>query len=493
MNKGAKTYLKNIKTSPVLQNSLWGVGSNICQSLLLSLFFICTARAYDTNVFAKLLIATNVYQLITAFSALGLGQWFIREYLNNRQNIELVNKFLKMQLIFGACFYTLNILIVYNLYEDILIRKLSILLGANIIFDNVIYSIKNLNVAQQTQKKTFIVLSIDALLKTVLGITLFIYPISVLALCIFMIVLRFFTLNLFLKLGVSHFVSFLALAKVRIKKADLKHVVLLNWPFIIIGSVSIVFWRIGGIIISKVLDVNAVANYEISFKIFLLAQVVPLILTGAVFPSLNSFAKQKDMVRLRVFFRRLHISHFLYGFLAYTLIYSFSDVLITFAFGAKYIVAVPFVKQMFLVMLIFPTAYLQGNLIVSLNWEKVDMVLNVVSLVVYLAICIIGLHYFKSLAVINYAIFISFFLFQLLQDIFLIKKRLILPKGHVLCYLAFVGCLVGYHFTCLMFGAYIGFVAFWILITVLIWVSSLKDLLLPNETVLINGQVLQTT
>ena len=70
----------NLTHSSLIKNSSWGIFSNILQTVFVSLFFVIVARKYQPSVFAEFLISTTVYQVVAAFSSMGLGQWFIREY-----------------------------------------------------------------------------------------------------------------------------------------------------------------------------------------------------------------------------------------------------------------------------------------------------------------------------------------------------------------------------------------------------------------------------
>src|SRR3954467_8904531 len=91
------------KISGLFQNSLfknssWGVISQMSQTLFLSLFFVILARKYPTVIFAKYIVANAIYQLVTAFSTMGLSQWFIREFIHTEDKETLISKFIKMQI-----------------------------------------------------------------------------------------------------------------------------------------------------------------------------------------------------------------------------------------------------------------------------------------------------------------------------------------------------------------------------------------------------------
>src|SRR5680860_212167 len=116
-----------LRKNQIFVNSSWGITSQVFQSILLSLFFILIARHYATQVFANFLIATVLYQLLSAFSSLGLSQWFIREITGTENKEDLIYKFFKIQIFSGLAFYLLNIIIAFLLYEDKTIHVLTIL------------------------------------------------------------------------------------------------------------------------------------------------------------------------------------------------------------------------------------------------------------------------------------------------------------------------------------------------------------------------------
>ncbi len=285
----------HIKNSLILVNSSWGIISQVLQSVLLSLYFILIARFYSTPIFANFLIATVLYQLITAFSSLGLSQWFIREITGSDNKQDVVNRFFKIQLYAGISFYIITIIIGYLLYDDSQVHILTIILGINIIFDNLINAIKCINISEFKQKKTFTILSIESILKFVITCSLFILPFSVITLSVILIFIRLFTLNLFLNIGSSRLISLNSILRNKVTSGYLKQLIILNWPFIIIGSVSIINWRISTIIISKVLTALDVANYEISYRVFSIAQVLPIVISATIFPILIKHYKDNNI------------------------------------------------------------------------------------------------------------------------------------------------------------------------------------------------------
>ncbi|HEY8896700.1 MAG TPA: oligosaccharide flippase family protein [Niastella sp.] len=477
-----KSKLLSLFRSRLIKNSFWGIAANGLQSVLLSLFFVIVARKYTTGEFAFFLIANTIYQFLAAFSTLGLGQWFTRELVDVEDKQELVSRFVKIQLYSGSFFYLCSIGVAFLLYQDPLLQSLIVLLGVNIIFDNIIYAIKSLNIAEFNQNKTFIILIIDSVLKFAIGCLLFVFPLPIMTLSVLLIVVRFITLNFFLSVGSSKTISLRSLWKFPLAWNEVKKIVFANWPFIIIGSVSIAYWRISNIIISKTLPLADVAHFEISFRVFSIAQILPLIVSMSVFPGLVQQFKTGILQDFRNYYSKVFNYYLLFGLFSYTFIYSFADNLIPWAFGSAYNITGTYTKEMFLTILIFPTALLQANVLVAMNLERADMWFNVTSLVLNIIFCFTGFLFAKNLTTVNLAIFFSFLVFHICQDVLLVRRGMI-TVGHVFKF---------YLLTALLVGAYILlsyklppialFTGFWLLVALaFIKLPSTGFQLAPNR------------
>ena len=205
-----------------LQNSAWGLASNILQNLFLSVFFVIIVNKLSLQDYSNYLIANSLYQAVASFSALGLGQWFIRQLNEETDFGFFLNKFLKIQILAGLFFYAFYLGFIYLLYDDNTVRILGILIGVNIVFDNIIYGVKHLNIAQFEQNKTFIVLIIEAVAKLLLGLVIYIYPYTVIEMTVVLVILRIITLNLFLKISTSKLASIQSIIRLKISYSDFK-------------------------------------------------------------------------------------------------------------------------------------------------------------------------------------------------------------------------------------------------------------------------------
>jgi hypothetical protein len=116
---------------------------------------------------------------------------------------------------------------------------------------------------------------------------------------------------------------------------------------------------------------------------------------------------------------------------------------------------------MFWTIIIFPTALLQANLLVAMHMEKTDMWLNLLSLALNFIISFFGLTIFQDIAVVNYAIFISFLFFHISQDIILVQYGIHKQSGALFFYISSALLLLAYHFLSAFFSDFYFFFLFW--------------------------------
>ncbi len=457
MMKVITNILTRLNSSSLIKNSFWGLSATFFQSVFLSLFFIILARKYSTDQFADFLIATSIYQIVVAFSSMGLGQWFIREYNQQPDRILFLNKFLKIQLYLGGIFYLVNIGLAYVLYPEGQIRLLILILGINILLDNLIYSFRNLNIAESFQSKSAQIFFIDGFLRLAISCVLFVYPISIVTLTLLLLAVRLITINSFIRKATTHQVTIKGLLSCKISINDIKEQILQNWHFVVIGSLSILFGRISNIIISKFLLPQDVVNYEIAFKIFTLFLIIPSVVSASLFPLFIKHFNSGEFGKLRSNYQNAFSGYLLFAMLSYAFVYSFADAIVPFAFGDNYSSAVVCVKLMFLSFVLFPTILLQANLIIAMKMERSDMIFNFLSLVIHLAGCFVGLYFIKSLDVINYSVLISFISFHILQDALLIRKGMTSIKKCVIAYTGIAVFIFSYQYLTTNFNPYLVF------------------------------------
>lgn len=451
----------------LISNSSWGISSSIIQNILYSGFFIIVARKYEVNEFSSYIISNNIYGLMLSFSAMGLGQWFIRSLMKNDQIENNLNiaKFFKMQLILGIIFYLVNVTISALLYRNGTIIILSSILGINIIFDNLIYVIKHINIKNFEQKKTFAINISDAILKFSLAILILIIKIPLVAMALSIIFMRFISLNMFIKYGTSHNISIKQIINQYISYIEIKNIILKNYSFVIIGSISVLFWSLGGIIVSVFYSFNDVSNYEIAFKLFSMAEIIPVIVSSSIFPMLIKLDKENYYKKIQLY-KNAFIVYSIYGLLSYTFMLSYSKDIIPFAFGINFGESVKISKDMFLTMVLFPSGLLQANMLISMNQEKLDMKLNIISLTVNLLLSMAGTILIGKIFVVNYSIFIAFLVFHVLQNIYLVRFNVLSIYEVMKNYAMLISILISFEYINNVFDSKLLFFYYWIAIII---------------------------
>lgn len=446
--------------SSLLKNSIWGLVANILQTMFVSLFFICVARNYSDTDFAQFLMASTVYQILVAFSSLGLGQWFTREFVQSDNKRFFARVFIKTQCMLGVGFYVINLVVAELVYPNSQIGSLCIILGLNIIFDNLFYALRTINVAEGKQKNTIAISVFDGFIKVVLGGLVFIFPLSIILLSSILVFFRFITVNLFLRISFGERLSFREFLVVPVSIRQLANQVISNWQFVIIGSVSVIYWRLGNIFIARELLLIDVSKYEISFRIFSIFIILPTIVSATVFPKLVHYFKMNDFNGSASFYQQLSVFYNVFALISYAFIYSFGEIVLVYAFGDRYADVGDCLKQMFLTILLFPTVILQANVIISIKLERWDMICNAVSLFCNILGCFVGLYFFKSLAVVNYSIFVSFLIFHLFQNLILIKYQITTLSRSLLFYAILILFIFAYHISCYHYSPYLTFLIF---------------------------------
>ncbi len=402
-----------------------------------------------------------------SFSAMGLGQWFIRSLMkdNEIENRVTIAKFFKMQLILGLIFYLVNVTLSALLYRNETIIILSSILGINIIFDNLIYVIKHINIKNFEQKKTFAINISDAILKFTLAILIFTIKIPLIAMALSIIFMRFISLNMFIKYGTSNHITIKQIINQNIRYLEIKNIIINNYSFVIIGSISVFFWSLGGIIVSIFYSYNDVSNYEIAFKLFSIAEIIPVIVSSSIFPMLIKLDKENYYKKIQLY-KNAFIVYSIYGLLSYTFMLSYSKDIIPFAFGINFGESVKMSEDMFLTMVVFPSGLLQANMLISMNHEKLDMKLNIISLTVNLVLSMLGTILIGKVFVINSSIFIAFLVFHILQNIYLVRFNVLSIFEVMKNYGVLISIVISFEYINNVFDSKLLFFYYWIAIII---------------------------
>ncbi|MFN5480121.1 MAG: lipopolysaccharide biosynthesis protein [Chitinophagaceae bacterium] len=464
---------KKILYSKLIGNSFWGILNSIIQSTVASVFFILVARQYNKSDFSFYILANTMYSVLISFSNLGLQQWYIREMKQNT-NKSLTPLFTSIQLMSGVFFYSLNVFFVYFFYGTAELTLLSFVLGLNILFDSLIYVSKSYNIAAYQQRTTFIISMGESSVKLLIGFINLWWKMDLIRLILLLVLLRLVTMFVHIVTGPLKELQWNRLFfGLLINKKNIAEAIYRNRFFIIIGSISVLYWSIGNFLISKYLGLSYVPAYEISYKVFSIAEIIPVILSGSVFPLLIEKVKT-NKTAAHQYFTKIYWIYLIYGVFAYSLARTISPWVIPYVFGSIHEDAVKGCNEMFLTMLVFPTVLLQANMLIALGKERLDMWLNILSLIVYLSIALWGLLHLKDASWVSYGIFISFIVFHLLQDMYLYKKRFITQSHIVQSNLFLLVAFFAFEGLTTTFSLTLSFSIFWMVLILFISTYFIK-------------------
>ena len=117
-----------------------------------------------------------------------------------------------------------------------------------------------------------------------------------------------------------------------IKFKKIKYFIFKGRIFFIIGAVNIIFWRINSLLLSKLTSKIDVGLYEIAYKLFSIAQIIPVILLSTIYPIMakhfsdkNKYLIISQKVYLQILIFSVYTTLFAYYLCPYFIEYFFGD------------------------------------------------------------------------------------------------------------------------------------------------------------------------
>lgn len=411
----------------ILVNNISGLTANILQNIFLSFFFVILARAIGPEDFSTYVLGNSLYQVVGALSTFGLSNYFIREYAGgNADNSRLSTQFLCIEMMLAAAAYLVLCILSFSLYgaQDAIIR-ISLILGMNVIFDNILYCIKAVHIAGRTQYRFIRAVLLEAFLKLVLCIIFYLLPFNFTLFLWTLAAYRCFTLVVAWRSVPAH--RRLSVPSFRSLRASMdlpavRRILHAGKVFLIIGAVNVIFWRMNVLILSKMAEQKAAAFYEVAFKFFAIAQIIPVIVLGTVYPLLSEYYVS-DKRRFLEIAEKSFKQMLLFSTLVTLLAYFLSPFVIPYFMGEEYTEAARMTQHMFFTLIPFSLSLVQAYVLVASKNEKIDMWLNLLNLLINCLLAVVLIHFTGPTGSIT-AVTVSFSLFFLLQQYFLHRKGL---------------------------------------------------------------------
>ena len=413
----------------IISNTISGVAANVLQNIFLGVFFILLTKSIGLNKFSEYVIGNSLYQIVAAFSTMGLANYFIREYVQIEEKKELATlHFFATEFILSFAGYIIIILSSVTLYNnELLIIQVSSILGINILFDNLIYSVKAIHIAEKTQIVFLKITLFESLVKLALATIYYYMPFDFILFIFILVIARVLTLKLAhaslpneIKKEMATLSALKSVNKI-VKIKIIKKLIYEGRIFVIIGAVNIIFWRINSLLLSKLATKNDVGLYEIALKFFSIAQIIPVILLGTIFPVMAK--NYSDPTTYLTISKNTYLQVFTFSVYTTLLAYYLCPYFIDYFFGLEFKGAIKITQHMFFALIPFSLSLVQAYMLLSSHNEKLDMWLNIINVLFNTILGYTLIKIYGSMGSVT-SITISFVLFYFLQAIILKRKKM---------------------------------------------------------------------
>jgi O-antigen/teichoic acid export membrane protein len=207
--------------------------------------------------------------------------------------------------------------------------------------------------------------------------------------------------------------------KIEIKK--IKGLIYKGRVFVIIGAVNIIFWRINSLLLSKLATKTDVGLYEIALKFFSIAQIIPVILLGTIFPVMaKNYSDTKSYLTIS---KKTYLQVFIFSVYTTLFAYYLCPYFIDYFFGKEFNGAIKITQHMFFALIPFSLSLVQAYMLLSSHNEKLDMWLNIINVIFNTILGYTMISIYGSMGSVT-SITISFILFYFLQGIILRRKKM---------------------------------------------------------------------
>jgi O-antigen/teichoic acid export membrane protein len=413
----------------IISNTISGVAANVLQNIFLGIFFVLLTKSIGLNKFSEYVIGNSLYQIVAAFSTMGLANYFIREYVQMEEKKDYATlHFFATEFILSFIGYIIIILSSVTLYNnELVIIQVSSILGINILFDNIIYSVKAIHIAEKTQIVFLKITLFESLVKLLLASIYYYVPFDFILFILILVIARILTLKLAyvsLPNNIKEEIGILSELKSIKKKIEIKKIKGLIYKgrvFVIIGAVNIIFWRINSLLLSKLATKTDVGLYEIALKFFSIAQIIPVILLGTIFPVMaKNYSDTKSYLTIS---KKTYLQVFIFSVYTTLFAYYLCPYFIDYFFGKEFNGAIKITQHMFFALIPFSLSLVQAYMLLSSHNEKLDMWLNIINVIFNTILGYTMISIYGSMGSVT-SITISFILFYFLQGIILRRKKM---------------------------------------------------------------------
>ena len=262
-----------------------------------------------------------------------------------------------------------------------------------------------------------IIILFSSVLRTVAAILFLIFGYGIFALITVILVANF--IELFLKLVVVK--KMIGRIPLNIDPLFQKNLARMIPTFTLISALSVIYWRIDILMLSKMMTMVDVGIYAAAYRLMETCKGLPLSIARAMFPGLSQICGS-DAARAKETTKKVlkWTAIIIFPLAAGTSI--LSDEIIFFFYKTKFMASVPVLQILIWTIVPYGFAMILANLLVASNLQKYDLYVNLLSFGLNLVLNYFFIKKFSYLGA-SYATIISISVFFVLQNFF-VRKHL---------------------------------------------------------------------
>ncbi len=401
----------------ILKNSFWLIGSEVVAKLVLFGVVILLARHLGAEGYGKLQFALSFAGLFGMFMDLGINSLTVRELSRMKERFAVFVPnvfFLKLVLFVASIVIMLGILVAIGKPTQIIV--LSIMACFYYLFYSLIEFLRCVYQAfdkmyLQAFSRVFYCLLLGA------GVALLIFKnagvVAIMAGYVSAIAATFVFSFLLLsrKIGTFPF---------RIDSSFIRQLLKVVFPFTLISVIAIINLRVDTIMISFIMDNQAVGLYSVAANLLTAVMFVPSYFTASLSPSLNRFFKT-DVRKLFIMFKSVFWLMLLLGAAGGLVLFAVSKPVLVVLFGAEYSLSVPVLQILSASFFLSFVLFSVGSICVAIDRQKFYAAVIAASVIINI---VLNYLFVKSMGISGAAVAtIIAQLFQIVVIFFFLKRR----------------------------------------------------------------------
>lgn len=329
------SIFKNTEFKKYFTNTSWMMAEKVIRIFVVLFVGVCVARYLEPDRFGLLSYAHSFVGLFASLSSMGLDGILVRELVKTpKKQYELMGTVFILKIIGASLVFGIIAIAVKFTNNDGLTNTLVFIIATGIFFQS--FNVIDLYFQSLVQSKySVLILFFQSLISSVFKLM---FIIIAAPLIWFAVVSLIDSVVFASGLLVMYLYRRQKIGKWNPNKKIGKDLLSDSWPLIFSGFVIAIYMKIDQVMIKEILDAEAVGNYAVAVRLSEACYFIPIVICNSIFPAIIN-AKQKSE---SIYHKRLQQLYILMTWIAISIalpISLFSNVIINFLFGEKYIQA----------------------------------------------------------------------------------------------------------------------------------------------------------